>query len=74
MDASHSEETPLLSDCAQTEDARKTPAPLPKFQIAILLLLQICEPITSQSIYPYINKVRSENISLDFYVLIFISS
>ena len=34
------------------------PNPLPKLQLAIVLLLQICEPITSQSIFPYINQVR----------------
>ena len=34
------------------------PNPLPKLQLAIVLLLQVCEPITSQSIYPYINQVR----------------
>ena len=48
------ETRPLLND-----DSRKKtrPTPLPKLQIAIVLLLQVCEPITSQSIYPYINQV-----------------
>ena len=65
MDASHPDEgTPLLGDCARTEGTRKAPNPLPKLQIAIVLLLQICEPITSQSIYPYINKVRDRKTSL----------
>ena len=31
--------------------------PLPKLQLAIVLLLQVCEPITSQSISPYLNQV-----------------
>ena len=36
----------------------RLPKPLPKLQLAIVLLLQVCEPITSQSIYPYINQAR----------------
>ena len=41
-------------------DSQKKPLPnpLPKLQLAIVLLLQVCEPITSQSIFPYINQVR----------------
>lgn len=31
--------------------------PLPWLQIAIMLLLHTCEPISSQSIYPYVNEV-----------------
>ena len=55
------EGTPLL---ASSGERKRTP--LPKRQIGIVLLLQICEPITSQSIYPYINAVSSslEIISL----------
>ncbi|KAF8150913.1 major facilitator superfamily domain-containing protein [Crassisporium funariophilum] len=52
-----SEETPLLDTIAQK---RPQPNPLPRLQIAIVLLLQVCEPITSQSIYPYINQLISE--------------
>ena len=48
------EETPLLNTGPQHH---RSPTPLPKLQIAIVLLLQVCEPLTSQSIYPYINKV-----------------
>ncbi|KAF9007525.1 major facilitator superfamily domain-containing protein [Cyathus striatus] len=48
------EETPLLSP------KQRKPTPLPKLQIAIVLLLQISEPIASQSIYPYINQLVSE--------------
>ena len=47
----------------EQRDAVKVPTPLPKLQIAILLLLQLVEPISSQSIYPYINQVR---MSRDF--------
>ena len=55
------EGTPLLASSGEHKRA-----PLPKRQIGIVLLLQICEPITSQSIYPYINAVSSflEIISL----------
>ncbi|KAH8985282.1 MFS general substrate transporter [Lactarius akahatsu] len=50
------EETPLLRD----ENAPRTETPLPITQIVILLLLQLCEPTTSQSIKPYINQLVSE--------------
>ncbi|KAG6807357.1 hypothetical protein H0H92_007876 [Tricholoma furcatifolium] len=46
------EETPLLS--------RPKPNPLPWFQISIVLLLQVAEPLTSLSIYPYITQLVSE--------------
>ncbi|KAF8969098.1 major facilitator superfamily domain-containing protein [Flammula alnicola] len=52
------EQTPLLNDPATPKQPTQTP--LPKSQIALVLLLQICEPITSQSIYPYINQLISE--------------
>ncbi|KAE9402515.1 MFS general substrate transporter [Gymnopus androsaceus JB14] len=58
------EETPLIANSNVNNDNKRkrqrTPTPLPKMQISILLLLQICEPITSQSIYPYINQLVSE--------------
>jgi hypothetical protein len=31
--------------------------PLPKLQLSVILFIQICEPLASQSIYPYINQV-----------------
>ena len=49
------EETPLLQRKQQ-----KAPTPLPYLQIGIVLLLQLCEPLCSMSIYPYINEVRSD--------------
>ena len=49
------EETPPLRD----GNPRREETPLPLAQILILLLLQLSEPITSQSIKPYINQVRS---------------
>jgi hypothetical protein len=45
------EETPLLQ--------RKRPTPLPKFQLFILLWVQLAEPFASQVIYPFINQVRA---------------
>ncbi|KAJ3983658.1 major facilitator superfamily domain-containing protein [Lentinula detonsa] len=61
------EESPLLTNETNNytdnniqKRRRTTPTPLPKVQISILMLLQICEPITSQSIYPYINQLISE--------------
>ena len=51
------------------------PNALPKLQLAIVLLLRVCEPITSQSIVPYINQARllrrsRENSSHHFQQLI----
>ena len=46
------EQRPLLSDVAK----RKKPTPLPKFQIAILMLLHLAEPMTSTVIFPFINQ------------------
>jgi hypothetical protein len=37
--------------------ARKKPTPLPKFQLFILLWVQLAEPLALQVIYPFINKV-----------------
>ena len=54
------EETPLLNSNPQKQ---RLPTPLPKLQIAIVLLLQVCEPLTSQSIYPYINQVSSSVVN-----------
>lgn len=53
------EETPLLTSPVEASKKRQA-SPLPKLQITIVLLLQLCEPITSQSIYPYINQLVSE--------------
>ncbi|KAF8348802.1 major facilitator superfamily domain-containing protein [Amanita rubescens] len=49
------EETPLLYD-----GKRPLHTPLPKFQLAILLFSQFCEPMTSISIFPYINQLITE--------------
>ncbi|KAJ7910226.1 hypothetical protein B0H13DRAFT_2487893 [Mycena leptocephala] len=46
-----SETTPLI--------AQKC-TPLPKFQLFILLWVQLAEPLTSQVIYPFINKLVGE--------------
>ena len=50
------EETPLLNTNLRKQHS---PTPLPKLQIAIVLIVQVCEPITGMSIYPYINQVSS---------------
>ncbi|KAJ7716468.1 major facilitator superfamily domain-containing protein [Mycena maculata] len=49
------EETALLS-----KRGSKSRTPLPTFQLSVIMLIQICEPIASQSIYPYINQLVSE--------------
>jgi hypothetical protein len=53
------EQSPLLDQTSHVSKAKKTPTPLPKLQLTIALLLQMCEPITSSSLYPYINQVSS---------------
>ncbi|KAF9016605.1 MFS general substrate transporter [Hymenopellis radicata] len=56
------ERTGLLTPTSETsvERRKRAPTPLPMVQIWVVLLLQIVEPITSQSIYPYINQLVSE--------------
>ena len=49
------EGTPLL----HKGDVTRTEKPLPITQIVILLILSLSDPITSLSIRPYINQVRS---------------
>jgi len=49
------EETPLL----QRDNALRKPTPLPKAQLFLLLLIRLAEPITANSISPYISEVRS---------------
>ena len=49
------EERPLLSQEDRTKPPK--PTPLPTGQIAILMVLQLAEPITSHCIYPFINQV-----------------
>ena len=49
------ENSPLLNP--QLESLKQKRTPLPWLQITIILLLHTCEPISSQSIYPYINEV-----------------
>ena len=57
IDDDETETQPLLG-LASDSQKKRLPNPLPKLQLAIVLLLQVCEPITSQSILPYINQVR----------------
>ncbi|PBL04236.1 MFS general substrate transporter [Armillaria gallica] len=53
--------TPTSTSTLSSQKRRSRPAtPLPHLQIWVVLVLQICEPITSQSIYPYINQLVSE--------------
>ncbi|KAL1716993.1 major facilitator superfamily domain-containing protein [Schizophyllum commune] len=54
----HADEESHLLDHSQ-KHRHKSPAHL-KRQLAIIMLLQICSPITSQSIYPYINQLIRE--------------
>lgn len=55
IDGVADEHTALLLAIDKVE---KPTTPLPKLQIAILLLLLLAEPMTSQCILPFINQVR----------------
>ncbi|KAH6909202.1 major facilitator superfamily domain-containing protein [Coprinopsis sp. MPI-PUGE-AT-0042] len=55
---SSDERTPLIPAKDGAVKERRTP--LPKLQIAIVIFLQIGEPLSSQSIYPYINQLIRE--------------
>lgn len=49
-----------LSPLLPTPPRKKERTPLPKVQLGILLLIQFAEPISSMSIYPYINQLVGE--------------
>ena len=54
------EETPLLPSAGERtvrKESDEVITPLPKLQIAILLLVRLVEPICSQCIYPFIFQV-----------------
>ncbi|KAJ4477906.1 major facilitator superfamily domain-containing protein [Lentinula edodes] len=51
-----SERTPLLL----SNVTRHTPTPLPWRQLFVLFWIQLAEPLTSQVIYPFINKMVSD--------------
>ncbi|KAF4613857.1 hypothetical protein D9613_007964 [Agrocybe pediades] len=53
----HSSTSSSVHSITKQKQQLQKRTPLPKLQIAIVLLLQICEPICSQSIYPYINEL-----------------
>jgi hypothetical protein len=68
-------ETQHFLGLADDSQRKWPPNSLPKLQLAIVLLLRVCEPITSQSIIPYINQARllrrsRENSSHHFQQLI----
>ncbi len=48
------EESPLL----RPQHAKPKRTPLPVFQLFIVLVLQLAEPLTSQVIYPFTPQVR----------------
>ena len=54
------ERRPLLPEGEAAK--RKKPTPLPKFQIAILMLLHLAEPMTSHVIFPFINQVSKKSL------------
>ncbi|PIL33665.1 hypothetical protein GSI_04288 [Ganoderma sinense ZZ0214-1] len=53
------ERRPLLPEGGEAAKPKK-PTPLPKLQIAILMLLHLAEPMTSHVIFPFINQLISE--------------
>lgn len=54
--------TPIVQDelAPLLSPQKKARTPLPKLQLGILLLIQFAEPISSMSIYPYINQLVGE--------------
>ncbi|KAJ7185424.1 major facilitator superfamily transporter [Mycena filopes] len=58
MESTADERAALLAKPDTPNPPARTP--LPKFQLAIIMLVQVCEPLASQSIYPYINQLVSE--------------
>jgi hypothetical protein len=54
------ETTPLVS----VEASRRPKTPLPKFQICILMTLQVAEASALVSIFPYINQVFYNDTTL----------
>ncbi|KAH9926269.1 MFS general substrate transporter [Epithele typhae] len=57
-----SEITPLLTEHGVDHEAHKPrkKTPLPALQVGILMLVQIAEPMTSHSIFPYVNQLVSD--------------
>ena len=52
------EQTVLLSEPNHHSNRERRQAPLPKLQLAIVLLLQACEPVARDFSSPYINQVH----------------
>ncbi|KAH8818705.1 major facilitator superfamily domain-containing protein [Flagelloscypha sp. PMI_526] len=58
------EQTPLLLNTAAKDNSFSAEKPFPTFQLTIVFLIQLCEPITSGVIYPFINQfVRATGIT-----------
>ena len=55
------ERRPLLPE-GEVAKRKKPTTPLPKFQIAILMLLYLAEPMTSHVIFPFINQVSKKSL------------
>ncbi|KII95468.1 hypothetical protein PLICRDRAFT_48426 [Plicaturopsis crispa FD-325 SS-3] len=51
------EDAALLPSRSRSRDTRVKITPLPKLQISILLFLQLAEPITTHTIFPFINEL-----------------
>lgn len=64
-DSIEGESQPLLpgrEDVGGESAAGEAITPLPKVQIAVLLLISLAEPLTSQVIYPFINQACASNL------------
>ena len=67
-DSRINEETPLLHSANDPtvvvhKESDGVVTPLPKLQIAILLLVQLAEPICSQCIYPFTPQVIRRSVN-----------
>jgi hypothetical protein len=54
MSVEDSEREPLL---VRHEQRKQQKTSLPKLQLAVVFLLQVAEPVSSQVIFPFINQV-----------------
>ena len=71
------EQTALLSNRDAIANGGRQRTPLPKLQLAVVLLIQSCEIVARSSISPYINQVHHDLVHLchcSMHILILIGS
>ncbi|KAH8818544.1 major facilitator superfamily domain-containing protein [Flagelloscypha sp. PMI_526] len=64
IDEDPTERTTLLPHSVSKDSTFSAEKPFPAFQLAIVFLIQLCEPVTSGVIYPFINQfVRATGVT-----------